>query len=106
MQTHPSPLLGFYTTFMKDAQCAESNEKSISLFFIFRVIFKNFLSIQPIPDLSCKFVHSWKKKIIYFYFNVFMQSNEETFAKYVVGANLFILGYTNPKKNIQVLDAF
>ena len=27
-----------------------------------------------------------------------MQSNEETFAKYVVGANLFILGYTNPKK--------
>ena len=35
-----------------------------------------------------------------------MQSNEETFAKYVVGANLFLLGYTNPKKNIQVLDAF
>ena len=34
------PPLSFYTTFMRDAQCAESNEKSISLFFIFRVIFK------------------------------------------------------------------
>ena len=35
-----------------------------------------------------------------------MQNNEETFAKYAVYANLFRLGSTNPKKNIQALDVF
>ena len=34
-----------------------------------------------------------------------MQINEETFAKYTLDANLFRLGSTNPKKNIQPLDA-
>ena len=35
-----------------------------------------------------------------------MQNTEETIAKYAVGANLFGLGFTNPKKNIQPLDFF
>ena len=33
-----------------------------------------------------------------------MQNTEETIAKYAVDANLFQLGFTNPKKNIQALD--
>ena len=35
-----------------------------------------------------------------------MQNTEENIAKYAVDANLYRLGYTNPKKNIQPLDAF
>ena len=35
-----------------------------------------------------------------------MQNNEGTIAKYAVDANLFRLGSSNPKKNIQCLDAF
>ena len=35
-----------------------------------------------------------------------MQNTEETIAKYAVDANLFRLGSTNPKKNIQPLDVF
>ena len=35
-----------------------------------------------------------------------MQDTEETIAKYAVDANLFRLGSTNPKKNIQPLDFF
>ena len=34
------------------------------------------------------------------------RTNEETIAKYAVDANLFRLGSTNPKKNIQAVDAF
>ena len=33
MQSPPSPPLNFYPTFMKDAQCAENNEKSIFDFY-------------------------------------------------------------------------
>ena len=33
-----------------------------------------------------------------------MQNTEETIAKYAVDANLFRLGSSNPKKNIQLLD--
>ena len=33
-----------------------------------------------------------------------MQNTEETIAKYAVDINLFQLGPTNPKKNIQRLD--
>ena len=54
-----------------------------------------FLSIQPIPDLSCKFDHFWKKKID---FDVCMHTHEKTIAKYAVDANLFRLGSINPKK--------
>ena len=39
----PSPLsLRFDPIFMEDAQCAETNEKPISRFFIFRVIVQKF----------------------------------------------------------------
>ena len=36
----------------------------------------------------------------------FMQNTEDTIAKYAVDANLFQLGPTNPKKNIQSLEVF
>ena len=35
-----------------------------------------------------------------------MQNIEYTIAKYAVDANLFRLGSTNPKKNIQAWDVF
>ena len=35
-----------------------------------------------------------------------MQNTEETIAKCAIDDNLFRLGYTSPKKNIQLLDAF
>ena len=35
-----------------------------------------------------------------------MENNEETIAKYAVDANLFRLGSTNPKKNMQPLNVF
>ena len=36
----------------------------------------------------------------------FMPNTEEPLAKYAVDTNLFRLGSTNPKKNIQLLDFF
>ena len=73
------------------SQCAETNEKNNYLSFIFRVIATIhrkltifgtkiaitrkikignliFLSIQPIPDLSCKFDYFWKKNTFYFFY--------------------------------------
>ena len=44
MQT-PPPLLNFDPVFMNDAECAETNEKSIISIYIFRVIVKISLKI-------------------------------------------------------------
>ena len=114
MQT-PLPFSFFIPFSWKmDAQCAESNKKSIfrSLFFelswkfienwqfllqkwpkmtitqkikIGKIWNLIFLSIQPIPDLSCTLDHFWKKYMT-FYFDVswyhsYMERNKLFFFK-------------------------
>ena len=84
------PTLSLAPVLMKDAKCAESNEKSIFRFLFFKLLWKFiknwrhlstkktitpkikiwnliFLMIQPIPDISCKFDYFGKKNV-YFLF--------------------------------------
>ena len=104
------PPLSFDPVFMEDAQCAETNEKLIFRFIFFELSWKFienwgdlstkmtiareikigkiwnwiFLSIQPIPGLSCEFDHFWKKKldsILIKYWNIFEKGN----FKFLVG---------------------
>ena len=69
----------FDPIFMKDAQCAESNEKITFRFLFIRVIVKIHRKTQP-----C------------------MQNTQENIVKYVIDANLSRLGSTNSKKNISL----
>ena len=78
-EAYADPPPQFDPIFMKDAQCAESNEKITFRFLFIRVIVKIHRKTQP-----C------------------MQNTQENIVKYVIDANLSRLGSTNSKKNISL----
>ena len=60
-----------------------------------------FLSIQPIPDLSCKFDNFWRNFIL---IHMYPCMQKWRLFLNAVDTNQFRLGSTHPKKNSQTLD--